>query len=63
MLASRPTPHSTSVADRALDVRRGDGVAARRQRVLGVVEHPDVVPLDGPLIASTNAAIGPLPSP
>ena len=42
MLASTPTPQSSSSPDRALDVRRGEGVAARGQRVLGVVEHPDV---------------------
>ena len=35
MLASSPTPHSTLLADGALDVRRRDGVAAGGQRVLG----------------------------
>ena len=67
MLASSPTPHRTLLADRALDVRRRDGVAARGQGVLVVVEHPDVpAPLGRlrqPLIASTKAAMGPLPSP
>ena len=33
------------VADQALDVRRRDGVAARAERVLGVVEDPHVVAL------------------
>jgi hypothetical protein len=60
MLASTPTPHSTRSPDGALDVGRGARVAARRERVLGVVEHPDVV-ADG-ASASTNAAIGPLPA-
>ena len=42
MLGSTPTPQQDLVADRALDVRRRDGVATGRQRVLGVVEHPHV---------------------
>ena len=42
MLASRPDAPEDLVAHRALDVRRGDRVATGGQRVLGVVEHPDV---------------------
>ena len=42
MFASMPTPHRIAVADGALDVGGGLGVAAGGQRVLGVVEHPDV---------------------
>ena len=43
MLASMPDAPQHLVADLALDVRRRDRVAARRQGVLGVVEHADVV--------------------
>ena len=53
MLASTPTPQRISVADGALDVRRGEGVATGGQRVLVVVEHPDVV-----AVLEENAALG-----
>src|SRR5215203_7088753 len=40
-------PVATIGGDRALDVCRCDGVATRGQRVLGIVEHPYVVPDGG----------------
>src|SRR3954463_5371307 len=38
-----PDPPQDLVADGALDVRRGDRVPARGQRMLVVVEDPDVI--------------------
>ena len=42
MFASMPTPQRGLAADRALDVRRRPRVLAGGERVLGVVEHPDL---------------------
>ena len=42
MFGSMPDAPEDAVADGALDVGRGPGVAAGGQRVLGVVEHADV---------------------
>ena len=51
MFASMPTPHSDhgvlAVADLALHVRRGERIPAGREGVLGVVQHPYVVPERG----------------
>ena len=54
-------PINDLARDLRLDVRRREGVAARGQRVLGVVE--DLMSAPAWRIPSTNAATGPLPMP
>ena len=62
MTGVEPDAPQHPLADRALDVGRGPGVATGGQGVLGVVEHAHV-DAERRTAPWTNAAIGPLPVP